>query len=421
MRPARAHLIGALGSGMRSLGEVLAARGWLLTGSDTAAACELGISRRVIAIHAGHRPDNVPRDADLVIHSAAVTLNNPERVRADDLGIPQCSYPQMLGKLMHERRGLAIAGTHGKSTVAAMTAAILCQAGLDPTVVAGGTPLGSDSGGRHGAGEWMVAEACEYRRHFLELSPEIAVVLNIEPDHFDCYASQTDLEDAFARFVRRVPPGGLVLSNADCPATQRIAAGLACRHASFGLSPAAHWRAVLLDQRDGRYAFQVTRCGKGVCRIVLRVPGRFQVYNALAAAAAAWEAGASAAHIQAGLNDFGGLWRRLETVADRRGVTLIDDYAHHPTEVAATLAALRQAYPGRPVWCVFQPHQASRTHRLLDEFAASLQNADCVAIASVFRARESPDERPSATAADLACATRARAPWSCPSTIRKRS
>jgi len=429
-RPPRAHLIGALGAGMQSLAEVLAARGWLLSGSDAAAAIDSRLPGSVMAIHGamailnaitihhGHHAGHVPHDADLVIHSAAVNPDNPERQRAAELSLAQCSYPRMLGELMRGRHGLAIAGTHGKSTTAAMVAAILCQAGLDPTVIAGGTPLDRDSGGRDGTGDWLVAEACEFRRHFLELSPEIAVVLNVEPDHFDCYASRADLEAAFALFAGRVSPGGLVLANADCPATrratQRAIDGQSRRVVTFGFAPTADWRAMNLRHRRGRYTFQITCRGRAVCQVALCVPGRFQVHNALAAAAAACEAGAPARQIRIGLSEFRGLKRRLETVAgardiaNSRNIVLIDDYAHHPSEVAASLAAVRQMYAGRRVWCVFQPHQASRTHRLLDEFAASLQNADCVAIAEVFRAREALDEPPPATAKDLARVVRAR-------------
>lgn len=411
-------MIGANGAGMRSLAAVLAARGWRLSGSDAAAVGESHQQYRTMAIHRGHFANHVPGEADLIIHSAAVTADNPERKRAAELSLPQCSYPQILGQLMREHRGLAIAGTHGKSTTTAMVAAILCQAGLDPTVIGGGTPLGRDSGGRNGTGDWLVAEACEYRRHFLELSPEIAVVLNIEPDHFDCYATQADLEIAFAAFVDRVSPHGLVLANADCPATRRATQSAVPRRdgrlVTFGLAPWAEWRAVNLRHRRGCYSFPIICHERTVCQVALRVPGRFQVANALAAAAAANEAGATADQIRAGLSEFRGLNRRLETVRDPRGVAssrkivLVDDYAHHPSEVAASLAAIRQLLPGRRVWCVFQPHQSLRTLRLLDEFAASLQNANLVAIADVFRARESLDEPPRATAEDLARATRSR-------------
>jgi UDP-N-acetylmuramate--alanine ligase len=414
----RVHLIGALGAGMRALAEVLAARGWRMSGSDSAAGADSRLPDGERAIYRGHSAEHVPTDADLVIHSAAVPPNNPERKWAAELSLAQCSYAQMLGQLMRQRRGLAIAGVHGKSTTTAMATAILCQAGLDPTVVGGGTPLGRDSGGRNGAGDWLLAEACEYRRHFLELTPTIAVVLNIEPDHFDCYASRADLEDAFAGFVGRVSPGGLVLANADCSATRRATEtaidGRDRRVATFGLAPNADWRATNLRHRRGCYSFQINCRARRVCQVALRVPGRFQVYNALAAAAAACEAGASAGRIHIGLRDFRGLRRRLEAVADGRGVArsrdivLIDDYAHHPSAVAASLAAVRQMYGGRRVWCIFQPHQSLRTYRLLDEFAASLQNADCVAIADVFRARESLDEPPRATAEDLARATRSQ-------------
>jgi UDP-N-acetylmuramate--alanine ligase len=353
------------------------------------------------------------------------------------------SYFQTLGKLMLDRRGIAVAGTHGKSTTTAMLASLLVAAGHDPTVVFGAAALGEQSGGRAGRGPLLVVEACEYRANFLHLSPQQAVILAVEPDHFDCYGSPGQLHDAFRRFARRIPEGGLLVTHHDCRVLEEClgradvipkAAGndtspkrkqgaqpgpslalrasmdrlagptgqLGCRRETFGFQAAADWAALNLDSQRGRYAFDLVRQGRKLVRVRLRVPGKHNVANALAAAALAWENGVGLEPMVWGLETFAGLRRRLERLGCWRGVTLLDDYAHHPTEISATLRAVREMYPGRRIWCVFQPHQASRTAHLLDELAASLQNADRVFVAEIFRAREPAHQPGEVTAADLA-------------------
>jgi UDP-N-acetylmuramate--alanine ligase len=334
-----------------------------------------------------------------------------------------------------------------------MLASLLIEASYDPTVVLGAAPLGKQGGGRAGRGRLLVVEACEYRANFLHLAPQQAAILGIEPDHFDCYPSPDQLHEAFARFARRLPSRGLLLTPHDCRVSRKTAAQAGCRTATFGFQAAADWAALNLDghtagrtphalregvrhaERDeydscetylfsdpcgcssvspggharvafdgqrGQYAFDLVHLGRKLARVRLRVQGAHNVANALAAAALAWENGVGPELIVRGLERFAGLRRRLEWRGCWRGVTLLDDYAHHPTEVSATLRAVREMYPGRRVWCVFQPHQASRTAHLLDELAASLQNADRVFVAEIFRARE-PSPRPGeVTAADLA-------------------
>lgn len=412
----RAHLVGAAGSGMRSLAHVLLGWGWKLTGSDVAGGSGRRGLRDCWPIAEGHAAENLPPQVDLVVHSDAVGAENPEIRRAAERGVPILTYFQMLGRLMAERRGLAVAGTHGKSTTTAMAARILVQAGLDPTVALGAVPLGGISGGRAGRGDLMLAEACEYRANFLHLCPQKAVILGIEPDHFDYYHDAAELEEAFTRFARSIPAEGLLLAADGCPAAWRVADRASCRVERFGIEgsarakgtvPGAEWQACNLAARRGRYAFDVFRHGRPVCRVRLRVPGRHNVTNALAAAALAFHCGVPADGIAGGLGGFRGLRRRLEGLGIWRGVTLLDDYAHHPTEVAATLATVQQIYPSRRIWCVFQPHQASRTQNLLDELARSLQNADVVVVAEIYRAREPAPRSGEVTAADLADRVRA--------------
>jgi len=401
-RPRRAHLVGIAGSGMSSLARLLSDWGWTLSGSDCALAGTADLAARGVALHEGHAHDYLPDDVDLVVCSDAIGADNPELSSAAARGIPIRSYFEMLASLGRGRRTLAVAGTHGKSTATAMAAEIFVRAGLDPTAIYGATPVGRPSGARAGRSRWMLVEACEYRANFLKLRPEAAVVLGIEPDHLDYYGSREALQAAFARFVALVPAGGLVLVRHECAATRAVSAAAAGRVETFGLDPRAGYTARNLRPRAGRYAFELVRHGDCLGEIRLQVPGRHQVLNALAAAALALEHRAAMADVAATLEAFRGLRRRLEVRGVWRGVDLVDDYAHHPTEVAATLATIREMYPQRRVWCVFQPHQACRTAHFLDEFAASLQNVDKLMVAEIFRAREPQPRRGEITAADLA-------------------
>ncbi len=467
MRLRRAHLVGIAGSGMRALAEVLAGWGCRVSGSDCGDFA--GVERLAaggVRLFQGHAAEHIPPKTELVVYSDAVPASNPELRRAAELDIPTMSYFQMLGRLCADRHTVAVAGTHGKSTTTAMAAHVLIEAGRDPTVFCGATPLGAASGGRAGgispllSGEGqgvragchahacrghvksattflmanagatlhahdkrghgtqhtecayydhlMLIEACEYRANFLHLRPQHAAILGIEPDHFDCYDSLDEIEWAFRQFAASVPPEGLLLVRHDCASTRRATAGLACRIESFGTNPDADWSTQQIVESRGLFHFMIHHLGQPLCEVRLRVPGRHNVLNALAAAGLAWANGATPGQIAAGLDSFAGLHRRLEVLGTWRGVTLVDDYAHHPTEVTAALAAVRCMFPHRRVWCVLQPHQASRTARLLDELAASLQNADRVLVTEIFRAREGDPQPGEVTAADLARRAAAR-------------
>jgi len=398
----RAHLIGIAGAGMQALAEVMLGQGWRLTGSDLSPQNSVWLSAAGVPVYAGHREEQVPANADLVVYSDAVGPENAERRRAAELGLRQLSYPAMLGELMAGRTGVAVAGTHGKSTTTALAGEILREANLAPTIVGGAAPLGRNSGGCFGRGRHVLVEACEYRSNFLHLAPQVAVLLGIEHDHFDCFDSFADVERAFFQFAQRVSGDGLILAHAGCPTALRVAKQAGRRVVTFGLGPAADWRAVALRSFRGRYAFRIVRRGQRVAEVKLAILGVYNVLNALAAAALAGELGVGRGAIERGLTRFAGLRRRMETRGSWREIVLLDDYAHHPTEIAASLKAVRERFPGRRVWCVFQPHQASRTRALLDEFAASLHNADRVAVAEIFRAREAPGEYCDVTAAQLA-------------------
>ncbi len=384
--PRSAHLIGIAGAGMSALAEVLVEEGWRVSGSDLNAAS--GLLPNDARIYTRHRSQQVADDIGLVVYSDAIGPENDERRRARQLGVRQYSYPQMLGELMQVRQGLAVAGTHGKSTTTAMVAEILVQAGIDPTVIGGGTPLDRRTGGRHGKGRHLLVEACEYRRNFLHLCPRLAVVTGIELDHVDCFSSLDEVEAAFAAFAARLPAGGRLVVPEECPAARRVARLARCGTETFGIGGSADWRAVDLAQNTGYFRFDVCHSAGRITDIKLRVPGRHNVLNALAAAALAAAAGADDRAIAGGLNAFNGLKRRLERAGEWNGAVWYDDYAHHPTAVRAVLLTVRQMFPNRRIWCIFQPHQLSRTRRLLDEFAESLQNVDRVGIANVFAARD---------------------------------
>jgi len=403
-----AHLVGIGGAGMQALAEVLAHRGWRLSGSDTNVAAVGAMRQQGFDVHAGHDQRHVARSINRLIYSDAIDERNPERVAAARRWLPQSSYPQVVGEFMAERRGLAVAGTHGKSTTTAMLAEILVGAEYDPTVICGAAPCERTSGGRAGEGDWFLAEACEYRENFRYLRPEIAILLGIELDHVDYYASLFAVEAAFARFCHQVPDDGLIIANIDCAATARVLKGAQRPISTVGLCTAADWQATDLVHDQGRFRFTIRRHGRFFCRVRLPVPGRHQVANALAAAAAAAALVVPADQISAGLARFPGLRRRMEYLGEAGGIDLWDDYAHHPTEVRAALDTLRLIYPQRRIWCVFQPHQVSRTLALVDGFAASLHNADHVAVAAAFVARETPSTTPQAAASHLAHRIRAK-------------
>ena len=393
---------------MQAMAAVLAGRGWRLTGSDLQGGGLPSSNGGPVAVCRGHHPQNVPPEAELVVYSDAVAPENPELQRAAELGIPVRSYFQMVGELTADRHCAAVAGTHGKSSTVGMCAHVFEQAGCDPLVFCGAPTTGRISGGRYGRGPIALVEACEFRANFLHLKPRQAVLLGIEHDHFDCYPSKQDLLDAFARFVRSIPPSGLLIARADCADSRRVAALAACRVERFALTAGAEWSAGRMRRRRGCYAFAVVHRGRPVCEVRLQVPGAHNVLNALAATALARANGIPPACIRQALSRFPGLHRRLERLGTHRGVTFIDDYAHHPTETAAALTAVRQMYPGRRLWCVFQPHQALRLRRLLAETAAALQPADVVVVADVFRAREGPPAAGDPGATELAREVRHR-------------
>lgn len=406
--PRRAHLVGIAGSGMRSLAGLLLDAGWTLTGSDVSPRGIETLAARGVAVSAGHAESHLPDNAALVIRSDAIPDDNPEVVSAYFRGVPVYSYFETLAWITGRKRVVAVAGTHGKSTTAAMTAAILVEAGLDPTAVFGATPMGATFGSRLGHSSWAVVEACEYRANFLHFQPEKAVILGVEADHFDHYESLPQLQAAFEQFALRVRSHGSLLVRYECSRAREAAAAALAEVETFGWDERATWSARELRSTAGRYRFALYRRQRRLGEIQLQTPGRHNVLNALAAAALAARCGAATPSIERALTEYPGLARRMEQIGNPGGVELWDDYAHHPTEVTAALQTVRETYPERRVYCVFQPHQASRTAHLLDELAASLENSDRTYIAEIFRARENPPSDGDVSAADLAAKLRKR-------------
>jgi UDP-N-acetylmuramate--alanine ligase len=399
----RAHLVGACGSGMAALAELLAGMGWQVTGSDSQAEpSESTILQRGYRIHPGHSPSNVPGDADLLIYSPAIPAENVERQLAGQRGIVQLSYSQMLGELMRDSVGICVAGTHGKSTTTAMVGWILIHAGFDPSVVVGARLQKHGDCGRAGEGPHFVVESCEYRRNFLDLRPRLAAILNIEPDHFDCFGGLADVHEAFAGFAKLVPAEGAIVIPAGNQSARSVAGQSQSEIETFGIDVEANWSAVDLRRAADGTRFRAFHNGEFLAEVSLRLWGRHNVSNALAALALACRAGVEAGAAREALAEFPGICRRFEVAGHWRGVTLIDDYAHHPTAIRATLSAARERYPHRRLWCLFQPHQVSRTTALFREFAEALSCADRVLVTSVFAAREAVHDEPQRISKELA-------------------
>jgi len=386
----RVHLVGVAGAGMKALAEWLADSGCCVSGSDTALTPDLRshFSGHGISATARQGVENLSEPVSAVIHSAAVPDEHPELQEARRRGIRTLSYPEALGTLMRGRVGISVAGTHGKSSTTAMIASILEAAGRDPSVFCGAEAIGAARNGRGGSGP-LVVESCEYRRHFLHLSPQVGVILNIEPDHFDCYATVDEMVEAYRQFAERIPRGGTLVLNRRSPEAPELARSCNGRIAWYSPEPATSgWSASMRNQSGGEVAFDLFHDGSRMGAVRWPHLGGHQIGNAAAAAAVCDVLDVPTDAILAGLESFTGLRRRLEVVGQFRGVTVIDDYAHHPTEIRATLRAVREAYGDRRIRCAFQPHQLSRTRALFDEFASAFADANDVLICPVFGARE---------------------------------
>jgi len=388
------HFIGVGGSGMSPLAEILLRQGTRVTGSDLHASA---VTKHLVSLglefHEGHDAAHVG-DADAVVRSSAVKLTNPEVQEAERRGIPVILRGQLLADLMATRRGVAIAGAHGKTTTTAMTGLVLTEAGIDPTVVIGGRFAQFGSHARIGRSEFLVAEADESDRSFLLLKPQVAVVTNIDEEHLESYRDFDGLVEAFGRFAESVPADGVAVLCTDDQHLRRLSGTIAARVMSYGADDRSATIGAL-DVRDEGFGMRATvvRRHEGheelLGEIALQVPGRHNVLNALAATGVALELGAPFPVVARALAEFRGAERRFERKGDVRGITVVDDYGHHPTEVAAVLRAARATGPKRLV-CVFQPHRYSRTARLLERFGPALSLADEILLTDIYPAGEDP-------------------------------
>lgn len=386
----RIHMIGIGGCGMSGAGRILAERGALVSGSDLNSFEGIGsLVQRGVRVSIGHRAEQVGEDVDLVVISAAIPSSNPELQIAQRRGVRVIKYAELLGELSRGYQSIAIAGTHGKSTTTAMVAHIFRESGLDPTFVIGAQSEQLGGSSAAGAGPHFVVESCEFDRSFLHLKPHAATILNIEPDHLDCFENIEAIVEAFSDFARLVDVGGIVICNGEDRWAMEASAASSAKVETFGFEETVHWRAVNLAQDFGRYSFDVCYRGVPVLSTRLEVPGQHNVRNVLAAVALAYHCGAACHRIAEAVTSYEGIGRRLTWRGEGSGVQIVDDYAHHPTEIRVTIEAARSRYLPKRIIVVFQPHQYERTRYFLDELAASFDDVDEVVVPDVYDARES--------------------------------
>jgi UDP-N-acetylmuramate--alanine ligase len=385
----RVHFVGVGGIGMSGIAEVLLNLGYPVSGSDlkttptTDALRELGAS-----IFEGHRVDNV-RGADVVVISSAVRENNPEVTEAARLQVPIIPRAEMLAELMRMKYGVAVAGSHGKTTTTSMIAVMLDRAGLDPTMVIGGRIAALGGNAKLGHSDLMVVEADESDRSFLQLSPVLAVVTGIDREHMEAYRDVSDLENAFVDFVNKVPFYGASVLCLDEERVQTILPRVRRRYVTYGFSPQADISAEGVRLEGATSRFHLKIAGEPAGEVTLRTPGRVSVLNSLAAIGIGRELGLSVDDIRSGLESFSGVDRRFQVKADAGGVVVVDDYGHHPTEIRATLATAKDAF-GRRTVVIFQPHRYSRVSALFDEFCRAFHQADVLVVTEIYPAGEDP-------------------------------
>jgi len=407
----RLHFVGIGGSGMNGIAQVMLNLGYQISGSDLKSnAVTQSLAAQGAAIHIGHAAANI-EGSDAVIISSAVRQSNPEVVAAREKRIPVVPRAEMLAELMRFHYGIAVAGTHGKTTTTSLVASILAEAGLDPTFVIGGRLNSAGSHARLGTGEYLVAEADESDASFLYLQPMIAVVTNVDADHMTTYGGDFNrLRQTFVEFLHHLPFYGLAVLCIDDEQVRGLLDQVTRRVVSYGFSGMADVRAVDVSQQGMTTGFQVECQATGPFAVTLKMPGRHNVQNALAAICVALELGCEVAAIQRALAGFEGIGRRFQTVecelADGGRIMLVDDYGHHPKELEATLLAAQQGWPGRRLVLAFQPHRYTRTQEQFDDFVQVLSRADLLLLTEVYPAGESPI--PGADGRALSRAIRAR-------------
>lgn len=389
-KPIHIHFIGIGGISMSGLAEILLKEGFTVSGSDNkASALTEQLEKNGAKIFIGQRAANITKDIQLVVYTAAIHPDNAEWKAANDAGIPMLTRAQFLGQLMDNyARSIAVSGTHGKTTTTSMISHILLEAKTDPTISVGGMLAAIGGNIRVGGSDVFLTEACEYTNSFLNFHPKYSIILNIEEDHMDFFKDINDIRNSFHKFAQNTAADGVLILNAAIEHPEEIIADLKERVVTFGLTEEADYSASDITYNEAACpSFTFLVRGQAAGHVTLNVPGRHNIANALAAIAFATEAGIDTDTIIRGLQAFGGTARRFEYKGKLGGITIIDDYAHHPTEIAATLTAATH-YPHREIWCIFQPHTYTRTKALFPEFVEALSHTDHVIMADIYAARE---------------------------------
>ncbi|MGB2692575.1 MAG: UDP-N-acetylmuramate--L-alanine ligase [Thermodesulfobacteriota bacterium] len=385
----RIHFVGIGGIGMSGIAEVLINMGYEISGSDIGQSSTVKRLKDLGAnITIGHRAENV-KGSGVVVTSSAIRPDNPEVLGAKELNIPVIPRAEMLAELMRLRYGIAVAGSHGKTTTTSMVAAVLSYGKLDPTIVVGGKVTAMGTNARLGRGDFMVVEADESDGSFLRLSPVISVLTNIDEEHMDHYKDMDELESAFSTFINKIPFYGLSVLCLDCPRTKKLSKDFRKRFLTYGFDKEAELRAQNVTISGFETKFDVFLNDEELGSVTLNVPGYHNAQNALAAIAVGMELGMSFENTSKGLSEFRGIDRRLQIKGEGRGIRVIDDYAHHPREIEVTLSAVKESHSGRVV-VIFQPHRYSRTKLLFDEFARVLVDTDMLYIMDIYAASEDP-------------------------------
>ena len=388
--PIHVHFIGIGGISMSGLASILLGQKFKVSGSD---AKESDLTKLLEAegaiLYYGQRASNLDDTPDLIIYTAAIHPDNPEYAAAAAKGIPMLSRAELLGQLMKNyQTPIAVSGTHGKTTTTSMASHILLEADMDPTISVGGILEAIHGNIRVGGEETFLTEACEYTNSFLHFFPKISIVLNIDADHLDFFKDLEDIRRSFRKFAELLPADGILIINHEIDRLEELTAGLACRVVTYGMEEGSDYQIehVTFDE-FAHPTFDYVKNGKLLGHFSLQVPGIYNVQNAAAAIALADQLSIPMETAAAGLSKFGGTKRRFEKKGELAGITIIDDYAHHPTEISAALTAARN-YPHKTLWCVFQPHTYTRTKALMDDFAKALTLADRVVLADIYAARE---------------------------------
>ncbi len=387
----RLYFVGIGGAGMSGIAEILYNLGFEIRGSDVVPSeVTQYLESKGIPVYDEHRAANI-RDTDVVVISSAVGEDNPEVVEARRNGIPVIKRAEMLGELMRLKYSIGVSGTHGKTTTTSMIGHIMQMGNYRPTIIVGGVVAGLGTGAALGGGEYLVAEADEYDRSFLSMFPTLAVITNLEADHLDCYDGMDDLRESFLTYMNRVPFYGSVVISADDANLARLKSRISRPYVTFGFDPEADYRALNVSLEPNRSSFSVYRHGDLLGEIIMHQPGRHNVANALAAVATCIELEIPFETIADGLLSFQGVGRRFEFIGEENGVMVVDDYAHHPSEIKATLQAAKSIYDRRVI-VVYQPHLFSRTQAFAPDFAESLALADKCLLVDIYPAREKPIE-----------------------------